>query len=115
MQEYTHQEFIHKEIELEGGTQITILINEIFKYLKVERYKNKNMSRISLAERKRMEIKELKAKAIILASLMAFTNPLFTWDYFTIVGLTVRFLTPSKMVIDLISMISPSGFTGYII
>lgn len=59
-----------------------------------------------------MEIRELKAKAIIIASLMSFTNPLFTWDYFTIIGLTVRFITSSKMVIDLISMVSPSGFTG---
>lgn len=62
-----------------------------------------------------MHIRELKAKAIIIASLLAFTNPLFTWDYFTIIGLTVRFITASKMVIDLISMVSPSGFTGIIL
>jgi hypothetical protein len=63
-------------------------INDLFSHIDI--FKN-----IVLTESDSIE--KSKTKACIIAHLLQYADPLFTWDYATIQTLNVRFLTNSKV------------------
>lgn len=111
LKDYTHERFLHKEIEV-GGTQSELLelldkIGDAIDAIKAARntQQSEDEARIS-------KIKLTKAKAAIFATLMDYANPDFTWDYATIEAVLIKSHSPSRLVLDIVSNIVPGQSSG---
>ena len=53
-----------------------------------------------------------QVKATIVAALLHFTNPSFSWEYASIISIAVRCYSTSRTIQDLLSCIAPSACCG---
>ena len=111
LKDYTHKNFLRKQIEV-GGPQLELLIllSNIFDAISAAKVIQKK--EVSSEEVVLNETKLAKAKAAIFATLMSFANPDFTWDYATIEAVLVKSMTPSRLVLDIVSNIVPGQTSG---
>ena len=115
LKDYTHNGFLVKECEI-GAPELEILrlLEQIHSAIDAESQIELN-KRLTVEEKQVQNLKKAKSKAVIFASLMSYANPDFIWDYATIEAVIVKSHSPSRLILDIISNITPGQSTqGYL-
>lgn len=110
LHKYIHETFLHEEYAIEGNELLPFLDNLFSELDKIQKIKPTKQR--SAEEIVKQDLTSLKEKAVIFATLLGHANPDFIWDYATMQAIIVRSLAGSRLIIDMISIITPGSCVG---